>query len=237
MRKPLEEIIEFLKSTRTRDELQGAVTAIREVYDVDHIVYHSVSRSGEHFAALTYTPEWVDRYLQEDYVRIDPVVQGCYQRFHPVNWSELDWSRPKVREFRGEASDAGVGNQGLSMPIRGPNGQFALFTVSGRATDDQWSQYCETHVNDIILIAHFVNQKALDLDNSDHVDRMASLSMREVDTMTLLAMGYSRAQAADKLRISEHTLRVYIDSARSKLGSQNTTHAVAQAISAGLIMV
>ncbi len=46
--------------------------------------------------------------------------------------------------------------------------------------------------------------------------------------MTLLAMGYSRAQVAETLSISEHTLRVYIESARFKLGAMNTTHAVAQ---------
>ena len=55
--------------------------------------------------------------------------------------------------------------------------------------------------------------------------------------MTLLAMGYSRAQVANSLSISEHTLRDYIESARLKLGALNTTHAVARAISRGLIVV
>jgi len=47
----------------------------------------------------------------------------------------------------------------------------------------------------------------------------------------------NRAQAALVLRISEHTLRVYIESARNKLGALNTTHAVARALSYGLIVV
>ena len=55
--------------------------------------------------------------------------------------------------------------------------------------------------------------------------------------MTLLAVGYSRAQVADTLSISEHTLRVYIESARFKLGALNTTHAVARALSRGQIVV
>jgi DNA-binding CsgD family transcriptional regulator len=55
--------------------------------------------------------------------------------------------------------------------------------------------------------------------------------------MTLLAVGYSRAQVADTLAISEHTLRVYIESARFKLGALNTTHAVARAMSRGQIVV
>lgn len=55
--------------------------------------------------------------------------------------------------------------------------------------------------------------------------------------MTLLALGHSRAQVADELSISEHTVRVYIESARFKLGAMNTTHAVARALSRGLIVV
>jgi DNA-binding CsgD family transcriptional regulator len=64
-----------------------------------------------------------------------------------------------------------------------------------------------------------------------------ALSPREVDAMTLLAVGYSRAQVADRLSISEHTLRAYVESARFKLGASNTTHAVARALSRGLIVV
>jgi DNA-binding CsgD family transcriptional regulator len=45
----------------------------------------------------------------------------------------------------------------------------------------------------------------------------------------------NRGRAADFLRISEHTLRVYIESARFKLGAANTTHAVAKAMAQGLI--
>jgi DNA-binding CsgD family transcriptional regulator len=63
------------------------------------------------------------------------------------------------------------------------------------------------------------------------------LSPRELGAMTLLAKGFSRAQTADEMQISEHTLRVYIEAARHKLGALNTTHAVARALSRGLIVV
>ena len=53
----------------------------------------------------------------------------------------------------------------------------------------------------------------------------------------MLALGYSRAQAADSLSISEHTLRVYIESARFKLAAANTTHAVARAMNQGLLSI
>ncbi|MEM0948804.1 MAG: LuxR family transcriptional regulator [Pseudomonadota bacterium] len=233
----MEPFLEGLSQVRTLDELSDRIGTLRDALNVEHIVYHSVNSTGEQYAALTYSPDWVERYIDADYARIDPVVQGCYRRFVPVNWKALDWSGKPQRSFMGEAIDAGVGNQGFSVPIRGPSGQFAMFTVSDRATDDEWDAYTTEHMRSLILAAHFVNQKALEIERGTDELPQKSLSPRETDTLRMLAMGYSRAQAADAMTISEHTLRVYLESARNKLGAMNTTHAVARALSMGLIIV
>ncbi|RMD88860.1 MAG: LuxR family transcriptional regulator [Alphaproteobacteria bacterium] len=237
MNRRLEAFIERLSAAATLDDLTDEIRALRDLFEVEHVVYHSVNSTGQQYGILTYSDAWVERYLEQDYARIDPVVQGCFRRFHPVDWKNLDWSGKAQREFLGEAIAAAVGRQGFSVPIRGPNGQFALFTVSDSRTDRDWELYTETHVRDLILVAHYVNQKALEIERgTDHVP-VKSLSPREVDALTLLAMGYSRAQAAESLAISEHTLRVYIESARFKLGAANTTHAVARALTQGLLVV
>jgi DNA-binding CsgD family transcriptional regulator len=233
----VEPIVENFQNVRVRDDLNGEIIALRERLGVEHVIYHSVNSTGAQYAALTYSPEWVERYISEDYARIDPVVQGCYRRFNPVDWKSLDWSGRAAREFMGEALDAGVGNQGFSVPIRGPAGQFALFTVSHRASDAEWARFTREHVPDLILLSHVINQKALELERGTDLVAPQHLSPREVDALTMLAMGLSRAQAADSLSISEHTLRVYIESARYKLGATNTTHAVAKALLGGHIVV
>lgn len=237
MRGLLEPMLETIQSVRVLDDLNGEVAALRERLGVEHVIYHSVNSTGAQYAALTYSHDWVERYLDRDYARIDPVVQGCYRRFHPVDWNRLDWSGRAVREFQGEALEAGVGNQGFSVPIRGPGGQFALFTVSHRCSDAEWERFTRERVPDLILVSHFVNQKALEIERGTDLVVTHQLSPREIDALTLLAMGLSRAQAADSLAISEHTLRVYIESARYKLGAMNTTHAVAKALLSGHIVV
>lgn len=226
-----------LQQATTLDGIQSVILRLRDDLGVEHVVYHSVNSTGQQYAALTYSPEWVDHYLAQDYSRIDPVVQGCFRRFHPVNWKNLDWSARGARAFLGEALDAGVGNQGYSVPIRGPNGQFALFTVSHRASDAQWESFTAARVADLILIAHFINQKALEIEGGHDLHAMQSLSPREIDVLTMLAMGLNRAQAADSLAISEHTFRTYVESARFKLGATNTTQAVARAVAEGLVII
>ena len=233
----LDGLIERLESAEGLEDLQILIEELRDRYGVDHIVYHWVNSNGEQYGCGTYDLEWVNRYLEKGYLRVDPVVAGCYQRFHPVDWKRLDWSSKAARALMQDAIAYGIGNQGYSIPLRGPNGQFALFSLSHNCSDEEWEDFTVTSRRDLILVAHYFNQKALEFEPGRTPDPAQPLSPREIEAMTLLAVGYSRAQAADTLSISEHTLRVYVESARHKLGALNTTHAVARALSRGVIVV
>lgn len=237
MQGTLEGFIDRLQQAATLEDLQAEAEALRDALGIEHILYHWVQSAGTQHGVGTYSVDWAEHYIQHDYIRVDPVIAGCFRRFHPVDWKRLDWTGRAARNLLGEALGAGVGNQGFSVPIRGPNGQFALFTANDRATDDRWSTFTGEHVRGLILIGHYMNQKALEIDRGTDRSTVPNLSPREVDALTLLALGFSRAQAAENLQISEHTLRVYIESARFKLGAMNTTHAVARALTMGLLVV
>ncbi len=233
----LSQILEDLESTSTLEELTNVSVQFRDRLRIDHITYHWVDGAGDQYGFTTYSDAWDERYRDKNYHRIDPVILGCFQRFHAVDWKQLNWSGKAVRAFLDDALAHGVGNQGYSIPLRGPSGQFALFTVNHNCDDKTWQSFIATYGRDLILVAHFLNRKALEFAKDRQPEATRSLSPREIDTMTLLALGYSRAQVAHSLSISEHTLRAYIESARAKLGAQNTTHAIATALSRGLIVV
>ncbi len=233
----LSQILGDLESTSTLDELTSVAVQLRDKLQIDHMTYHWVDGGGDQYGFTTYSDAWDERYRDRNYHRIDPVILGCFQRFHAVDWKQLNWSGKAVKAFLQDAQEHGVGNQGYSIPLRGPGGQFALFTVNNSCDDIAWQAFVETYGRDLILVAHFLNRKALEFAKERQPDNMRGLSPREIDAMTLLALGYSRAQVAHSLSISEHTLRAYIESARSKLGAQNTTHAIATALSRGLIVV
>jgi len=143
------------------------------------LVYHSVNSTGQQYAALTYDAKWVDHYIEDDLARVDPVVKGCFQRFHPVDWKRLDWSSKKARDFMGEAVAEGIGNQGFSVPIRGPNGQFALFSVNQKSDDDAWEKFTERNIQDLILVAHYLNETALRIERGTDEMAIRALSTRE----------------------------------------------------------
>ena len=233
----LEQIWEALERAERGAALRDCAVALRDHYGLRHVAYCWVDMTGLQYGCTTYDAGWEARYQARDYLRVDPVVIGCYRRFHPVDWKELDWTSRAARAFRRDAQAHGIGRQGFSVPIRGPYGQFALFSVTQDCDDAGWAAFTGRHRRDLVWTAHCFNEKALALAPARAPAQMQALSPREVDAITLLAVGLSRAQVADRLSISEHTLRVYVESARFKLGAVNTTHAVARALSRGLIVV
>lgn len=233
----LENLLDRLEETKTLEDIQDLIEAFRDTYKVAHTVYHIVGDSGREYGAFTYDVAWVQRYMDMKYFRIDPVVTETLKRFHPVDWRNLDWSGAPQRKLMGEAMAAGVGKQGMTIPIRAVNGQYALFSVTSNDSDDAWDKFLNENKRDLLLAAHSIHGKVMEV--MDEVPDVfgAELSPRERDALTLLAAGNSRAESAQHLRISEHTFRVYVDTARHKLGALNTTHAVAQALARGMILV
>ena len=226
-----------MEQAKERADLQSVIEDLCAVFEVEHAVYHWVNSKKAHMGVGTYPQRWINRYLEKDYLKIDPVITGGLNSFDPMDWKKLDWSSKHARIFQADAISHGVGNQGLSIPLRGPRGQYALFTVSHNCTDDVWAKFIESWCRDLILISHYFNKKALELEPEKIADVASALSPRELETLTLLALGYNRALVGQTLSISEHTVRVYVESARFKLGSMNTTHAVACALSRGLIVI
>ena len=235
MARSREHMMETLNGVTDLDALATAISDLTEAFETDHVVYHSVSYSGEEFAVGTYSEDWKTHYVEAGLTRVDPVLRGCLQSYGPVPWEELDWSTPVAAKLMSDAVEAGLGWQGLSLPIRGPDGQFAVFTLSDRSEDNAWTRKRKDLMSDAILISHVLNQRVLEfVDGADgHI--VGQLSPRESDVLSLLAVGQTRAQAADTLGISPHTARVYIESARRKMGASNTLHAVARAQSLGLL--
>jgi len=233
----LNDFFRNLEIAETLGDLHELALGLRDHYKIDHLVYHWISADGEPYGFGSYPLEWAQRYVEKDYLRVDPVVMGCYHGAHPVDWKRLDWSTKVARDFRQDAISFGIGNQGYSVPVRGPNGQFALLSVSHTCGDDVWEAFTLEHQRDLILVAYYLNQKALEFETNRVPEVTRPLSPREVDALTFLAMGYARGQVAEMLAISEHTLRAYIASARFKLGAANTMHAVAKAINDGHIII
>lgn len=232
----LEAVLERLQTTKSIEELHVWIHELRDALNVDHVIYHTGNIRGEQVGAFTYPLDWVRHYIEKDYQATDPVLVASARRFHPLDWKTLDWSAPQARQMMRDSQAAGLGNQGWSIPIWGPSGEFAIFTVNHKANDVEWADYTRANAKDLLLASHLVHQQAKRIINNEVEPPTTDLSPREREVLSRLSLGESRARVADALNISENTLRAYIDSARHKLGAANVTHAVALATARGMIV-
>jgi DNA-binding CsgD family transcriptional regulator len=262
MTRKIEELLEALPQPGSIEDLGFLIDTIRNVFEVNNVAYVAFSLGGPYalasvengmgllkkdagswwrqdgaLGAVTYSPEWGARYAESDYQRIDPVVEGALKSFVPLDWKTLDWSTPQRKKFQREAIECGLGNQGYTIPIRGPDGQFAIFLVNNHCSDEAWERFLAEHKGALLIVSHFFHQKVLDVEKVFGEPTAPKLSMREVDALRYLAVGKSRSQTAHSLNISENTLRVYIDSARHKLGALNVTHAIAIGVNKGILNI
>lgn len=257
----LAKLASALEDVNSIESLGGFIDRVRDRYDLEHLVYYAMSlglgvapvaeplggrlstgegfwrREGRSLAAMSYSVEWATHYAESGYARIDPTLEGAMASFIPVDWKSAPWDTSKRRSFLREAVEAGVGNQGYTIPVRGPDGQFAAVTINKTCTDAQWLAFLEQYRSDFLIIAHYVHQKVLTLESVNSKIQFVKLSSREKDVLSYLSVGKSRAQIAHDLSISENTLRVYLDSARHKLGALNIPHAVSIAISRGYLNI
>ena len=238
----LQEIVEDLPERAEPEAMTRLLERLKSAYDVDNAIYYALSlggdRAGEEFGAMTYAPEWHQRYEDVNYREVDPVVQAAAHGFAPVEWRRLDWTGRPIRRLLAEAHEFRVGNHGFTIPIHGPQGQFAMFTISKACRDEDWDRLIPEISRDMLLLSHYIHRQVMDSTGaSDATERTQKLSPRERDVLTMISAGRRRAQIADALGISESTLRVYIDSARHKLGALNSFHAVALAVKTGAIKV
>ncbi|TPJ81943.1 LuxR family transcriptional regulator [Mesorhizobium sp. B2-5-13] len=219
-------------------EIPGLLAKLLELYGLESVAYLGAGLSGRPqegpFLAVTYSAEWVARYKGERFVEIDPAIQVGMRRLLPIDWSEFDRNDEKVRRLFGEAAEFGLGRQGLSLPVRGRNGDRALVSITSDAHDGDWKHLRFNYLRDFQLLALHLHQAILHLEGGERNDR-ASLSPRERECLLWIAEGKTYWECAMILGLSEHTVRCYLESARHKLGAANTVHAVNKAGKASLL--
>jgi LuxR family quorum-sensing system transcriptional regulator SinR len=148
-----------LETDLTGQSLDSFVEYIRRRYELANSVYLCPSFRGrslaDPFITTTYSAEWAEHYKAQRYTSIDPVINVGARSLLPVDWARLPRGDEKVRRLFGEAKDAGVGHQGLTIPVRGPtNGLWALFIATSCESDIEWAGRRYELVRDLVHVAN-----------------------------------------------------------------------------------
>lgn len=217
-------------------DMSFALLSLRDAVEIDHIVYHTsrlgMSPSVDPYVVLTYPGVWIKRYVEMNYLAVDPVLREGFLRSLPFDWSELDVDDAREAGMLKDAADHGIGPYGLSIPVRNARGHRGLFSITFGGTSQQWQSFKTTNMHALTSVAYRIHGRVVGHAFGDEHKR---LTRREVDCLFWVSEGKEASDIATILSISKFTVRDYLKSARFKLDCVTSTQAVSKAVKLGLL--
>lgn len=181
----------------------------------------------------TYPSSWIQRYVQAEHVKVDPVVRLVATSNLPVFWEDITLSNPNQVVFD-EARQYGLAN-GITVPIRRPSGRHALFSVATDLAPERLRARRSSAAGTVLLTAMYLDEVVQRLTVKSSDLPLPSLTPREKECLHWAANGKTSWEIGNILVLSERTAIFHLWNATKKLGAANRRQAVVRAISLGLI--
>ena len=178
---------------------------------------------------VSYPAEWLDLYFESDFHLIDPVLKENFTNFGVQYWSDTYKKYGSQKEFISLAEDFEL-KGGYSCGVKDcTQREGSLFSLAGEASDHPRNRAILD-----ILVPH-LHQALSHVSRGRRVQPSATLSAREQEVLIWISEGKSTWEISMILGISERTVKFHTAAILNKLGAANRAHAVAIALSSGLI--
>lgn len=192
-------------------------------------------RIDPYFMLNAWPDGWFERYVQENYVHVDPVIYRTKMSNEAFVWSEALAGKPVSRSAKrvmNEATEFGM-MDGYSVPLHSVGGFQAIVTYGARKVDLSHEQRGALHI--ISIYAHN-RLRAFMTENGDRsAEAAAKVSPREREVILWCSAGKTNWEIGQILGISEKTVQHEIASASRKLNCVNRAQLIAESIRLGLI--
>ncbi len=236
MKHPLSMSEQFCSSLESNPdaELANALADLCLEHGFSNITYYSstipTEEGEEEVLITTYPNAWVLHYFAMQYEVVDPVLLAGSKSLLPVDWSELTTDDAASTRFFGEAREFGIGASGLTVPVRGVNGEQAMLSVNSECSTKEWKVYWKDKLPDLVYLSHLVHQNVAASCRKHSDLEQVILTSREAEVLRWAARGKTAWETAQILGLTEKTISFYIGNICAKLRVATKTQAVAKAV-------
>lgn len=236
----LEDFEHVLKAT-SLDGLGREVRRVTRHLGFEHFLYgvRYAPPEGEacQFILSGYPQSWMERYLAESYVDIDPIVAHAYQHATPLIWHECIFDTPSRKILMEEARACGL-NSGVSVPTGCLANEMALVSIANPERNKDALAHTVHAVGTLFVLSSFVHEAIHRLVLAPPAEGAApqSLTPRELECLRWWAGGRSAPRISEIMKISEDTVHFHMKNIKRKLGVRSKHQAIARAILIGLVM-
>jgi DNA-binding CsgD family transcriptional regulator len=236
------DLIELLSKAKTVEDIHSVCETFSAQFGFDHFIYGSqlpTSFVNPYYLIISgYPVEWRARYTAENYQQIDPTVTHCFSQITPIAWEQIKSQEKRdrvIRRFMGEAREFRL-RSGISFPIHASSGEMAMLSL---ASERNYAK-ARADILQVMPYAHYFTSYAHEAARKVCEQQVLSLKraqLTEKERQCLLwaAEGKTSWEISVILRLSERTVRFHIHNASEKLNVVSRQHAVARAVSLGLI--
>lgn len=234
-------LAKFIEDTLAADDpaqLFSSYLHALEQIGIDRVMYSALRNTHHDEVKIPgishcYPDDWVNYYMEHDYVQLDPVRQHCLATRNGFMWDEMQRSRdvtPAQKKLMNQGTEAGL-HSGLAIPFHGPYGEVYGVGLA-----------CSTKVPDlgrflrqieIMSVQFHVVFSSLHDQARNAVGN--SLTPRETEVIQWCAVGKSNWAIGEILNISEHGVDFHIRNILRKLDCDTRISAVVKALHSGLI--
>ena len=204
-------------------------------WGVKHFGYFKLDEYNDPVVISNYPQKWIDEYIAQDYQKVDSTVLLCKRSVKPFTWeharklsihehSSLFWLR---------AEQAGL-SFGVSFPIMLGVTEVAGLGLCIAYSDEQ--KWLNEYENEMTVLSNIFHYKVVQIRSDAKSNlKLYRLSNRELECARLLCLGESFRTIAEKMNISERTVRFHADRIKEKLSVETKEHAIAKLASLRLV--
>lgn len=193
--------------------------------------YLPAGQGAEPLLIGSYPQAWVSRYLEENYIRTDPVVERGMRNVVPFSWGFAEdrctYTPPQLKLFD-EADEFGI-SRGISVPVHGPEHSLSILSMATDEADQGFQKLVALNQNTVHLGCCYVHQRLLELVKPEDVAVM-ELSPREAECLLWAATGKAEPEIGEILNIAARTVAYHLAQVKQKLGVRTNAEAVAKAL-------
>lgn len=227
----------LIRLSEAATSLDGLVNAMRDVtaelgFEYCSYVYRlplPIAQPAVHWCS-TYPAGWLERYFEQQYLDVDPLVHRAMQGNQPVVWGDDVFDEQP--QFWEEARSFGIGH-GWAVSARGYGGAIGLLSVA-RPHDPVTAAELERHEMQLLWLAHTAQGLVATLPGVAGPS-LGTLSPREREVLRWSAGGKTADEIGVILSITPRTVAFHVQRCVSKLDAANKTEAVAKALMLGLL--
>jgi LuxR family quorum sensing-dependent transcriptional regulator len=178
--------------------------------------------------------EYVDRYIEKNYIVRDPVVTELRNTLNPYTWGDVRVRRDLSKDEKAIIDEAREfdARDGMVIPIATPSGSVSLFCPCGR--EPNLSERARAALEIIGIYSQHALTRAVIRAQRDEASH-SPLTPRELEILRRCKDGKTRPEIGEILSISPKTVEFHLRGIMDKLGASNQISAVVIALQRGLI--